>query len=186
MSRSPSRSRFRKQCGPWLRFTLLTAVLSVVVAACGSGSAGGDDLAADDSVAPSPTIEDAAGDHSAVSAVVERFHAALESGDSLTAVELLQPSATILEAGGVETREEYRAGHLPADIEFAQALRPVRAVIQVSVEGGMAWAVSESIVDGEMDGATIRSQGAELMILSRTDEGWKIEAIHWSSRPITN
>jgi hypothetical protein len=33
-----------------------------------------------------------------------------------------------------------------------------------------------------MNGRAINSSGAELMVLVRTSSGWKISAIHWSSR----
>ena len=62
------------------------------------------------------------GDSSDVAATVDRFHAALSAGDSTGALALLADDAVILESGGVETRDEYRSHHLPADIAFAQAV----------------------------------------------------------------
>ncbi len=50
------------------------------------------------------------------------------------------------------------------------------------VEGNAAWATSTSTVQGEFRGLQINSQGAELMVLRRTPEGWRIAAVHWSSR----
>ena len=121
-------------------------------------------------------------DSTAVAAVVNGFHAALSSGDSTTALRLLAPDALILESGGVETRAEYRGHHLPGDIEFARAIRSQRGPIRVRVEGSTAWATSTSTTQGDFRGRAINSAGAELMVLTRTPDGWRIAAVHWSSR----
>lgn len=123
-------------------------------------------------------------DSAAVAATVDRFHRALAEGDSATALNLLTEDAIILESGGVETREEYRGHHLPGDIAFAQAVRTERSPMRVVVRGDAAWATSTSTVRGEYRGRQINSQGAELMVLTRTPEGWRISAIHWSSRQL--
>lgn len=122
------------------------------------------------------------GDSAAVAEVVHRFHGALESGDSATALSLLAEDAVIQESGGVETRSEYRGHHLPGDIEFARAVRSERGPVRVRVHGDAAWATSTSTTQGEFRGRAINSAGAELMVLVRTSQGWRIAAIHWSSR----
>jgi hypothetical protein len=66
-------------------------------------------------------------DSAAVAAAVAAFHAALRAGDSTAALVLLAPDATILEAGGAETVAQYRAGHLPSDIEFGEPRPASRA-----------------------------------------------------------
>ncbi len=121
-------------------------------------------------------------DSAAVAAVVERFHGALAAGDSTGALALLAPDAIILEAGGVETRAEYRAHHLGGDIEFARAIRRQRGPMRVRVKGDVAWATSTSVTEGQFRERAINSAGAELMVLTRTPRGWRISAIHWSSR----
>jgi ketosteroid isomerase-like protein len=121
-------------------------------------------------------------DSAAVADVVERYHRALRSGDSASALALLATDAVILESGGVETREEYRSHHLPADIAFARAIESVRSPVRVVVRGDVAWATSTSTTQGEFRGRAVNSVGAELMVLTRTAEGWKISAVHWSSR----
>lgn len=122
------------------------------------------------------------GDSAAVVEVVERYHAALAAGDTATAMSLLAPDAVVLESGGIETRGEYRSHHLPADMAFARAVPRKRGAIQVRVNGNSAWAASTSVSQGTFREREINSQGAELMVLRRTEEGWRIEAIHWSSR----
>ena len=121
-------------------------------------------------------------DSSAVLAVVQRFHAALAAGDSAAALSYLDTDVIVLESGGAETREEYRSHHLPADIAFARAVPANRGPARVRVEGDAAWVSSTSVMQGEFNGRAVNSAGAELMVLRRTESGWKISAIHWSSR----
>jgi ketosteroid isomerase-like protein len=125
---------------------------------------------------------DIAVDSLAATAVVESYHRALEQGDSATALGLLAPDAIVLESGGLETREQYRSHHLRADISFARAVpsRYVRARIEIG--GDMAWIASTSTTKGQFRDRAVNSAGAELMVLKRTPAGWKIAAIHWSSR----
>lgn len=121
-------------------------------------------------------------DSIAVAEVLADYHAALAAGDSATALELLLPDAVILESGGVETREEYRHHHLPADIAFARAVRSDRGAVAVRVVGDIAWAHSTSVAEGTFRDRAVNVAGAELMVLRRTERGWRIAAIHWSSR----
>lgn len=130
----------------------------------------------------SPLASTEQGDSADVVNVIERFHAALTSGDSLGAMELLAADAVILESGGVETRAEYQSHHLHGDITYARSMRTMRGPIRVSVRGDVAWASSTSATTGESRGRPVNSAGAELMVLTRFAEGWRISAIHWSSR----
>jgi ketosteroid isomerase-like protein len=123
-------------------------------------------------------------DPAAVLATVRAFHDALQRGDSAAAMALLAPDVRILESGGLETREEYRSGHLPGDIAFARAVPGTRSEPIVTVVGDVAWVVGTSRTTGTYRDRQINSAGAELMVLSRTPEGWRIRAIHWSSRAI--
>jgi uncharacterized GH25 family protein/ketosteroid isomerase-like protein len=131
-----------------------------------------------------PTPGGVQDDSAAVASVVDQYHRALASGDSAAVLRLLAPDATILESGGVETRAEYLSHHLPGDIAFARAVPRERGPIRVVVRGDVAWATSTSTSRGEYRGRAINSAGAELMVLTRTPEGWKISAIHWSSRAL--
>lgn len=114
--------------------------------------------------------------------VVNAYDRALRTGDSTAALALLADDAVILESGGVETRNEYRRHHLPADIAFAMAVPSQSSPLTVKVRGDVAWAWSTSTTQGTFRGREINSVGAELMVLTRTPRGWKISAIHWSSR----
>lgn len=121
-------------------------------------------------------------DSAEVVATVERFHRALAEADSAGALALLTPDVQILESGGMEDRAEYRSHHLSSDIEFARAVPSRRSATAVRVHGDVAWATSTSITQGTFRDRAVNSAGAELMVLVRTPQGWRIAAIHWSSR----
>ena len=117
-----------------------------------------------------------------VANVVRAYDRALSSGDSSAALALLAEDAVILESGGIESRDEYRRHHLPADLEFAKSVPSQSSAVRVKVRGDVAWAWSTSTSQGEFRGRHVNSSSAELMVLTRTSTGWKISAIHWSSR----
>ena len=129
-----------------------------------------------------PRVAMAPGDSADVARVIERFHAALAEGDSATALSLLAPDAVVLESGSWESVADYRSHHLPADIEYARALKSVRTPTHLAVSGDMAWAAATSVTQGTFKERAVNSAGAELLVLTRTSSGWRIAAIHWSSR----
>lgn len=132
-----------------------------------------------------PAFAPAASDSTAVTDVVERFHHALARGDSVAALALLSRDAVIIESGEVESLEEYRSHHLPADIGFARAVKGKRSSLRVAVRGDVAWTAATSTTQGIFRGRTVNSAGAELMVLTRGVDGWRISAIHWSSRAVS-
>jgi hypothetical protein len=113
---------------------------------------------------------------------VAAFHAALAGGDPEAAVALLHPDVLIYEQGHAETLEEYRSGHLGADMAFAQAV--AREVVRdevVEVHGGVLY-LAETRSRGTFQGREIDSSGVETAFLLETPEGWQIRHFHWSSR----
>jgi ketosteroid isomerase-like protein len=127
-------------------------------------------------------------DSADVIAVVQAFGRALESGDSATALAMLAPDAIVLEAGGLESREEYRGHHLPADIKFHQSATTTVLSSHATVMGDAAWVSSTSRSEYTSNAQPVTSLGAELMVLSRTAHAsrtWTIRAIHWSARRAT-
>lgn len=133
-------------------------------------------------VAPALGAQSTSADSSAIARTIADFHAALERGDSAAAIALLAPGAVILESGSAESVAEYRSHHLPADIEFARAIKSVRTGLRIQVRGAMAFAAATSTTQGEFKGRAVNSAGAELLVLERGQGGWMISAIHWSSR----
>ncbi len=125
-----------------------------------------------------PTVNDSAD----VAGLVKRFHTAIEQADSVTAISLLTEDAEILESGSVESVADYRAHHLPADIAFAKAIKSTRAPLRVSVRGDIATTTSTSVTKGTFRDRAVDTAGAELIVARRTAQGWRISAIHWSTR----
>lgn len=120
--------------------------------------------------------------HSQAAAVVAAFHAALSRGDLAGAASLLADDALIYESGGVERgKSEYASHHLPADADFAKAVR--RSVTRMAgrADGDIAWVATESRSMGSYKGKAIDSVGTETMILRRSGRAWRITHIHWSS-----
>ncbi len=126
---------------------------------------------------PIPT----APDREAIATTVTAFSNALRTGDRAAALALLAPDAQILESGARQTREQYAAEHLAADIEFARAVQSTRGALIVRQEGNVAWTTSTNKSIGKFMDRDIDSESAELMVLAKTDGGWRIRAIHWSS-----
>lgn len=127
-----------------------------------------------------------AGDSAEVASTIGTFHYALAHGDSKTAMNLLESDAVVLEGGSLETRAEYEAHHLQEDIQFAQTAHSIRSDIRVEIDGKTAWLTSRSRTNGSFEGKPVNSSGVELAVLTRTAEGWRIRAIHWSSHRITS
>lgn len=124
----------------------------------------------------------AAPDSAAIVAAADAFHAALAAGDSLAALGLLADDAVVLEGGELETRAQYAAHHLAADIAFTRAVGGTRAVTGVRQAGDAAWLWAATANKGTWNGRDIDSLGAELLVLARDGDRWRIRAIHWSSR----
>lgn len=119
-----------------------------------------------------------------ITAAVHGFHEALTKGDRSAAMELLAPDAVILESGAKQTREEYAREHLAEDIAFAKAVQSTISDFAVHQDGNVAWTTATSHTFGTFDGKPVNSAGAELVILTNSDAGWRIRAIHWSNRKI--
>lgn len=121
-------------------------------------------------------------DSVAAVAVVNQYDAALAAGDSAKAVSLLADDLVVLESGSIETRAEYLAHHLGADIKASVGAKGDRAVVRVTVLGDAAYVVTKTVRPPTGAQGSTGSELVELMVLSRTSAGWKIRAIHWSSR----
>jgi ketosteroid isomerase-like protein len=132
--------------------------------------------------AATPTSRAATTDSADVVQTVRRLDQLVESGDSLGVMALLTDDAVVLENGGIESRAEFRSHHLASDIEFSRAVKSTDTIRSVTVRGDAAWVASTSVSQGTFRGRAINTAGAELVTLVRTPAGWRISAIHWSSR----
>jgi ketosteroid isomerase-like protein len=120
-------------------------------------------------------------DAEAITAAVNGFNDALRRGDAKAAMELLAPDAIILESGSSQTREEYAREHLAEDIAFVRAVPGIRSKLSIKQEGNVAWTTATTQSVGTFNGREVNSAGVDLMVLTKTELGWRIRAIHWSS-----
>jgi ketosteroid isomerase-like protein len=117
-----------------------------------------------------------------VTAVVESFYGAMKAGDKAAAMRVIAPDAVFLESGKLETRAEYEANHLPADIEFESQVTGKRGPWRVTFEGDTAWAIATTEYEGKFDGDPVNFVSAQLVVLTRNSGEWRIRSAHWSSR----
>jgi hypothetical protein len=120
------------------------------------------------------------GDELAVRGVIEGFKNALTEGRPEAAMGFLHPDTRIFESGHAEQSEEYRAGHLEADIAFLQSVASETTWYRLQVGSDLALYMSEYRTHGTFRGRDIDSHGTETIVLVRTAEGWQILHIHWS------
>lgn len=117
-----------------------------------------------------------------VAAVVRAFHDALAAGDSTAALGHLHPDVVVYEDGHAETLEEYRSGHLAADMGASDAVQRETLGHDVVVYDEAALSTRLEAASGTIGEREIEGRLTETMLLVPTDEGWKIRHVHWSSR----
>jgi ketosteroid isomerase-like protein len=125
--------------------------------------------------APPPANE------SDVTGVIESFYGAMKTGDKAAAMRVIAPDAVFMEGGKLETRAEYEANHLPADIEFERQVTGKRGPWRVTFEGDTAWAIATTEYEGKFDGDPVNFVSAQLVVLTRDSGDWRIRSAHWSS-----
>lgn len=115
--------------------------------------------------------------------VAEQFSDALGSGDESVVLDLLADDVLIYESGGVEaSRDEYAGHHLPADMKFLAGMEKTLLSQKVFEQGDLAIITSRSTLKGSYRDKPIDSKSTETLVLKRSENGWKIVHIHWSSR----
>ncbi len=116
-------------------------------------------------------------------AAVERFSTALGQGDLDKAAAELDTNVLVLESGGVErNRAEYMGSHAKSDATFLKDARVTLKRRQAHASADMAWVGSESEIHAQKGAEMLMISSTETMVLRKTDGGWKITHIHWSSR----
>jgi ketosteroid isomerase-like protein len=114
-----------------------------------------------------------------IAEVVNAFYGAISAGDKAAAMHLIAPDAVFVESGKIETRAEYEANHLPADIEFEHQVKAVRGPLSVTFHGAdTAWVISRAEYD---EGSPEKYINTQLMVLTRDSDDWRIRTISWST-----
>jgi ketosteroid isomerase-like protein/mono/diheme cytochrome c family protein len=114
---------------------------------------------------------------------VQDFHSALSAGDASAVSRLLDPAVLIMEGGSVErSREEYAGHHLKSDVKFMRSVKYTLERQTGDNVGDLAWVASEAALAGESQGKRLDLVSTESLVLKRSNSGWRIVHIHWSSR----
>lgn len=145
------------------------------------------DAHVDEAAAPedAPQAARAEGYPETPEAVVDAFAAALKAGDEAAVRALLLPDVIIAEGGGAErSLDEYASHHMPADMEFTNAMTTTVKDREVLASGDIASVISQSEMHGEFQGKHLHLRMMETMMLRQESGRWRIAHIHWSSAPI--
>jgi ketosteroid isomerase-like protein len=120
------------------------------------------------------------GPEAEVRTVARGFKDALANGDSTAALGYLDEEVLILEGGRAETKQQYRSGHLAADMRFASSVKSETLRDGVTLHGDVAlYTQSYRVTGTSARGAPIDRTSSEAMVLVRTPAGWRIRNIHW-------
>ncbi|HEX7917157.1 DUF4440 domain-containing protein [Rudaea sp.] len=113
------------------------------------------------------------------------FAAALKKGNRDAALALLSAQARIHEGGHTQTRSEYAAEHLAADIAFLAAaqIKPLASGSRSVGDGALVGSESE-IRATSSKGKPIALHSRELLSLKRENGIWKIVDVRWESAPL--
>jgi len=116
--------------------------------------------------------------------VAEAFTTALARGDKAAVLELLAPNVLIYESGGQESsRDEYAGHHMPGDMAFMANLKREPLSQESGGAGASAWVATRSRLSGRYKDKDIDLDSTETLVMARTEAGWRIVHVHWSSAP---
>ena len=116
--------------------------------------------------------------------MLESFYGAIKRGDAKAAMSVIADDAMFIESGRLETRAQYETNHLPADIDFEKQVTGKRDPLRITFKDDSAWVIATTTYDGKFEGAPVQFVSAQLMVLTKDADTWKIRSIHWSSRPL--
>ncbi|HEX5050100.1 MAG TPA: nuclear transport factor 2 family protein [Gammaproteobacteria bacterium] len=119
-----------------------------------------------------------------VNSVVEAFYGAITAGNADAAMALIAPDAIFIESGNIENRDQYQKNHLPRDIEYESEVKGERGPLKVTQEGNTAWVISTTKYDETDQGNPDLYIITQLMVLTRSADGWRIRSICWSSNQV--
>ncbi len=111
-----------------------------------------------------------------------QFHEALQKGNAETVLSLLANDAQIFESGYAESKSEYAAHHLAADIEYSKATRDKNLKQTQFCDQHLCVVQNQNETTGEFKQKTVHSIGMETAVLKKINDRWQIIHLHWSSR----
>lgn len=142
-------------------------------------------LAAISAVSSEPAAKAASGEAAALAAV-SAYRSAIAEGslDKLAAV--VEPELTVLE--GVHLNQgwaDYRDNHIGPEMKEWKSLRVADpSVVEVSVAGDWAYAVSRATYTIALPEKTVVLEAAETFVLRRRGGSWRVRHVHSSARKL--
>ena len=112
---------------------------------------------------------------------VERFHQTLKDGDRNAVLSALADDAIIFESGYAESKSDYAASHLAADIIFAKTTTRVVKKTTTRCVKSLCVVMQQSETTGTYKDKPVKSVGVETSVLHGDKEVWKVVHLHWSS-----
>lgn len=115
-------------------------------------------------------------------ATIRAFHADLAAGRRAEAIDHMSSDARIFESGHAESRGDYLAHHLDADIAFAREV--VRTIDTTASEchETLCVVMQRTRMRGTYRDKPIDLRGTETTVLRKTGNRWLIAHAHWSTR----
>jgi len=118
-------------------------------------------------------------------AAARAFSTALKNGDREAVLASLSAQASISEGGHTQTRSEYAAVHLAADIAFLRNAQITPVSLGSSTDGDAAMVGSENEIHATSSkGKPVALRSRELLRLKREGAAWKIVDVQWESTPL--
>ena len=112
---------------------------------------------------------------------LQQFHQALQEKKGETALNLLSDDAEIFESGYAETKKEYAAHHLAADIDYASATQDKLLHQTMQCDTTMCVIQRQSETTGSYRKKVVHTINMETAVLKNIDGKWRIQHLHWSS-----
>lgn len=116
------------------------------------------------------------------SQIADMVGQALKTENAAALEALFLPSVIIAEGGAAERSfEEYASHHMISDMAYVGATTAQTVKRDVIDQNGLAVVVTESLITGRFREKDVRNRLMETLTLQRTDAGWRIAHVHWSS-----
>ncbi len=120
-----------------------------------------------------------------VTELADEYHEALRSGYRDGVKAALMPDVILAEGGGAERSfEQYAGHHMPSDMAYTKAMNTTLINRDVMVDENLALVISEMTMEGRFNDQDINNRMMETMVMKKTNKGWRIAHIHWSSAPM--
>ncbi len=142
-------------------------------------------LAATCAVSAEPAAKPPSGE-AAVLATVSAYRSAIAEGSLDKLGSVVEPELTVLEGMHLNRGwADYRDNHIGPEMKEWKAFRVADpSVIDVSVAGDWAYAVSRATYTIVLPAKTVVLESAETFVLRRRDGSWRVRHVHSSSRKL--